>query len=81
MDGSFANQVLAQIHLYERRFAELPADSREITLTVLPKSPRRRGGGADGRRFRRRDDPADPEQAEYIGVSAQGPFKPESYRY
>ena len=24
MDGSFANQVLAQIHLYEQKFADLP---------------------------------------------------------
>ena len=35
MDGSFSNQVLAQIHLYERKFA----DRRDVPLTVqvLPK--------------------------------------------
>ncbi|HEY3699637.1 MAG TPA: adenosylhomocysteinase, partial [Spongiibacteraceae bacterium] len=39
MDGSFANQVLAQIYLYERRFADLEIDLRAsaITVEVLPK--------------------------------------------
>ena len=27
------------------------------------------------------DEPVDPEQAAYIGVSPDGPFKPEHYRY
>jgi adenosylhomocysteinase len=39
MDGSFSNQVLAQIYLYERKFADLEAALKpaEITVTVLPK--------------------------------------------
>ena len=39
MDGSFANQVLAQIHVYAKRFADLPADEKAaaITVEVLPK--------------------------------------------
>ena len=39
MDGSFANQVLAQMFLYERRFAELEDSAKQdaITVTVLPK--------------------------------------------
>ena len=39
MDGSFANQVLAQIHLYAKRFADLPAAEKagNITVEVLPK--------------------------------------------
>ncbi len=81
MDGSFANQVLAQIHLYERRFAELPADSREITLTVLPKSLDEEVAALMVEGFGGVVTRLTPEQAEYIGVSAQGPFKPESYRY
>ncbi len=81
MDGSFANQVLAQIHLYERQFAELPADSREITLTVLPKSLDEEVAALMVEGFGGVVTRLTPEQAEYIGVSAQGPFKPESYRY
>ena len=39
MDGSFANQVLAQMFLYERGFANLDASAKQeaITVTVLPK--------------------------------------------
>src|SRR5210317_2006721 len=39
MDGSFANQVLAQIYLYERRFAQLPeGDQRDaLGVSVLPR--------------------------------------------
>src|SRR5690606_4354893 len=39
MDGSFANQVLAQIHLFSARFADLPAaeKAKRITVEVLPK--------------------------------------------
>ncbi|MEK9807558.1 MAG: adenosylhomocysteinase, partial [Halieaceae bacterium] len=39
MDGSFANQVLAQIHLYAKRFADLPEAEKaaNITVEVLPK--------------------------------------------
>ncbi len=39
MDGSFANQVLAQMFLYERKFADLPASEKAnaITVQVLPK--------------------------------------------
>ena len=39
MDGSFANQVLAQIHLYAKRFADLPEADKaaSISIEVLPK--------------------------------------------
>merc|ERR1712000_775708 len=39
MDGSFANQVLAQMHLFEKKFADLPEDAREkgVYVQVLPK--------------------------------------------
>ena len=39
MDGSFANQVLAQMFLYERKFADLPPAEQAAALTVqvLPK--------------------------------------------
>ena len=39
MDGSFANQVLAQIYLYDKKFADLPANEKKenLYLKVLPK--------------------------------------------
>ena len=83
MDGSFANQVLAQIYLYERKFADLESDMKTSALTVevLPKKLDEEvaahmigGFGAVLTRLT-------PEQADYIKVSQDGPYKPESYKY
>lgn len=83
MDGSFANQVLAQIHMYEEKFADLPEaeKAQKITVEVLPKKldeevAAHMVAGFGGVVTRMTD-----QQAEYIGVSAEGPFKPESYKY
>jgi adenosylhomocysteinase len=83
MDGSFANQVLAQIYLYERRFADLEPEMKPSALSVevLPKrldeevAAHMIGGfGAVLTRLT-------PEQAEYINVGIDGPYKPDSYKY
>ncbi len=83
MDGSFANQVLAQIHLYADKFADQPADKRQelIRVEVLPKSldeevARYMVQGFGGTITKLTD-----TQAKYIGVEAEGPYKPDSYRY
>jgi adenosylhomocysteinase len=83
MDGSFANQVLAQIYLYERRFADLLADLKPgaIGIEVLPKHldeevARHMVAGFGGVLTRLR-----PEQADYIKVPVDGPFKSDAYRY
>jgi adenosylhomocysteinase len=83
MDGSFANQVLAQIYLYERRFADLEPNMKPSALSVevLPKKLDEEvaahmigGFGAVLTRLT-------PEQADYIKVSPDGPYKPDSYKY
>src|SRR5210317_1465544 len=78
MDGSFANQVLAQIHLYERKFANLEPEMKPAALSVevLPKKldeevAAHMIGGFDAVLTK-----LTPEQAEYINVNADGPFKP-----
>ncbi|HZJ92928.1 MAG TPA: adenosylhomocysteinase [Thiopseudomonas sp.] len=83
MDGSFANQVLAQMHLFERKFAQLNAEQKAIALTVevLPKKLDEEVAlemvkGFGGVMTRMTD-----VQADYIGVSVDGPYKPETYRY
>jgi adenosylhomocysteinase len=38
MDGSFANQVLAQIYLYERKFADLESDMKASALKFYPRN-------------------------------------------
>ena len=84
MDGSFANQVLAQIYLYERKFADLEPEMKPAALRSRSAAQEARRGsrGAYGRavsaacsRASRR------EQADYIKVRSNGPFKPDSYKY
>lgn len=79
MDGSFANQVLAQMHLFERKSADQA--KRDITLTVLPKEldeevAAHMVGGFGGVMTK-----LTKEQADYINVSVDGPYKVESYKY
>ena len=82
MDGSFANQVLAQMYLYERAWASHdPRQREEITVEVLPKSldeevARYMVQGFGGVLTALTED-----QASYIKVSESGPFKPDSYKY
>jgi adenosylhomocysteinase len=83
MDGSFANQVLAQMYLYERKFADLEPAFKEdsISLIVLPKKLDEEVAsymveGFDGVITRMTD-----EQAKYINVNVDGPYKPEAYNY
>ncbi|MBU2786450.1 adenosylhomocysteinase [Acidithiobacillus ferriphilus] len=83
MDGSFANQVLAQIHLYGERFADLSAAEKagHISVTVLPKAldeevARYMVEGFAGVLTRLTD-----VQSKYLGVSVDGPFKADAYRY
>ena len=83
MDGSFSNQVLAQIHLYEEKFADKPESDKPALLRVevLPKKLDEEVaalmvGGFGGVITKLSD-----EQASYIGVPSEGPYKPETYRY
>ena len=75
MSASFTNQVLAQIELlhhhdrYKKEVYTLPKHLDEkVARLHLQKI------GADLTRLT-------PEQAEYIGVPVEGPYKPEYYRY
>ena len=83
MDGSFANQVLAQIYLYERKFADMmdAEKTASVYVRVLPKKldeevARDMVEGFGGVLTR-----LTPEQAKYINVRTEGPFKPDSYKY
>ena len=82
MDGSFANQVLAQMHLFEQAWADQPENQRSpITVEVLPKKLDEEVAqlmveGFGGTLTRLTE-----TQADYIGVTQEGPFKPESYKY
>ena len=83
MDGSFANQVLAQIFLYGEKFADLPADQKaaQIRVEVLPKKLDEEVAAAMVAGFGGVMTKLTQAQADYIGVPVEGPFKPESYKY
>jgi adenosylhomocysteinase len=82
MDGSFANQVLAQMHLYEQRWADQPPNQRApITIEVLPKKLDEEVAQLMVEGFGGVITRLTAPQAKYIGVKVEGPFKPETYKY
>ena len=83
MDGSFANQVLAQIEMYQRGFAKLAdADkANNIQIEVLPKHLDEEVARCMVEGFGGVITKLTEDQAQYIGVSVEGPFKPEAYKY
>jgi adenosylhomocysteinase len=83
MDGSFANQVLAQMHLWDAKFADLsPADKQaNLWLRILPKKLDEEVAADMVAGFGGVMTKLTNTQANYINVPSEGPFKPESYKY
>jgi len=83
MDGSFANQVLAQIHLYEKKFADMSDEdkAKNLTVEVLPKKLDEEVAADMVAGFGGVITKLTQEQADYINVPVDGPFKPDSYKY
>jgi len=82
MDGSFANQVLAQMHLFEQGWANQPENQRApITIEVLPKKLDEEVAQLMVEGFGGTITRLTPDQASYINVEQIGPFKPDSYKY
>ena len=83
MDGSFANQVLAQMFLFERKFADLSeADKANgITVEVLPKHLDEEVARYMVEGFGGVITQLTETQADYIHVPVEGPFKTDSYKY
>lgn len=83
MDGSFANQVLAQMHLYSEKFADLAESEKaaKIRVEVLPKKLDEEVAAAMVAGFGGVMTQLTNEQAAYLGVPVEGPFKTETYKY
>ena len=75
MSASFTNQVLAQIELWQNHA------NYENKVYVLPKSLDEKVARLHLDRLGPKITALSKEQAEYIGVSTDGPYKPEYYRY
>ncbi|SFG93238.1 adenosylhomocysteinase [Sulfitobacter dubius] len=75
MSASFTNQVLAQIELWEN------TDKYGNDVYILPKHLDEKVARLHLDRIGVKLSKLNPEQAAYIGVTPEGPFKPEHYRY
>ena len=75
MSASFTNQVLAQIELYSK------PGQYQNQVYVLPKHLDEKVAKLHLDKLGARLTELSGEQAAYIGVAPQGPFKPEHYRY
>ncbi|MFY0639897.1 MAG: adenosylhomocysteinase [Bermanella sp.] len=83
MDGSFANQVLAQMYLYEKKFADLPEaeKAQNVYVKILPKKLDEEVAKDMVEGFGGVLTKLTQTQADYISVPVDGPYKPESYKY
>ncbi|ODS74516.1 MAG: adenosylhomocysteinase [Cytophagaceae bacterium SCN 52-12] len=75
MSCSFSNQTLAQIELWNH------SEKYEKKVYVLPKLLDEKVAALHLSHVGARLEVLEADQAEYIGVSVEGPFKPETYRY
>ena len=75
MSNSFTNQVLAQIELWKN------ADKYETNVYVLPKFLDEEVAQLHLNKVGAKLTTLTEEQAKYIGVPVEGPFKPDYYRY
>lgn len=75
MSNSFSNQTLAQIELWNN------SEAYENKVYMLPKKLDEKVAALHLKKIGVELETLSPEQAKYIGVEVEGPFKPEYYRY
>ncbi len=75
MSSSFANQVLAQIELWNH------PDRYPIGVYILPKHLDEKVARLQLTKLGAMLTELSDQQASYIGVPKEGPYKPEHYRY
>ncbi|MCB1811598.1 MAG: adenosylhomocysteinase [Candidatus Competibacteraceae bacterium] len=75
MSASFTNQVLAQIELWQNH------SNYEKKVYVLPKHLDEKVAALHLDKLGAKLTKLSQQQADYIGVSTDGPFKPDEYRY
>ena len=75
MSNSFTNQVLAQLELWNH------ADQYENKVYTLPKHLDEKVAKLHLAKIGVELEQLSQEQADYIGVKVEGPYKPDYYRY
>ena len=75
MSSSFANQTIAQIELFTQQ------DKYPVGVYTLPKHLDEKVAVLQLKKLNAQLTTLTDQQAAYIGVQKQGPFKPETYRY
>ena len=75
MSASFTNQILAQIELWQHH------DQYKNEVYTLPKHLDEKVARLHLQKIGAHLSRLTPEQAEYIGVEVEGPYKPDYYRY
>ena len=75
MSNSFTNQVLAQLELWNN------TDKYKNEVYMLPKHLDEKVARLHLAKIGVELETLRPDQAEYIGVKVDGPYKPEYYRY
>jgi adenosylhomocysteinase len=75
MSSSFANQTIAQIELFTRN------QDYPLGVYTLPKHLDEKVARLQLKKLNAQLTELTPEQANYIGVKVEGPYKPEAYRY
>ena len=73
MSMSFTNQVLAQIELYTKK--------HDVGVYVLPKRLDEKVARLHLKKLGIRLEKLSTDQADYLGISRSGPYKPDHYRY
>ena len=73
MSNSFTNQVLAQIELYNNKY--------KVGVYMLPKKLDEEVARLHLGKLGVKLTKLSKEQADYLGIPQEGPYKPEHYRY
>jgi adenosylhomocysteinase len=77
MSSSFANQVIAQIELW----GAVGTKKYPVGVYTLPKHLDEKVARLQLKKLNAQLTELSDQQASYIGVTKQGPYKPEHYRY
>jgi adenosylhomocysteinase len=75
MSSSFANQTIAQIELFTQ------TEKYPVGVYVLPKHLDEKVARLQLKKLNAQLSELTPEQAAYIGVKHEGPYKADTYRY